>query len=687
MLFLNKADEITQEKLNFFSKHIDFINRFLPEKIKNYIVTFLTSQEQDTFSLNDDDWAQLKAIDCDQELLFSIIYVCYRTINFQWFDLFKYINKSNHSNINYHSKAILFQENDTSYNIRQCRPDKNKYMYDAIVNVSLYNRNQNFIYSCYDHDDAKKYIQKELGTKTLNVFNKLTVPQGQSDFFLIASLYAEGGVSADVCSVAQANIELLIRNCDLFIVYDKYGIDKKFIFAKKHNKFIEYYLYHLITKVDKFGSDQDYNSFSSRIVFHYAFLDFFAFRYDEIKKLKINFLSNDIFTAFVRADASEEELSQSKNFPKTAIKGAFRKSYLSKIYPTNSVVKSTNNYYMPPSNNIIITNAKKDGPGSHTFVNINKAAYSLSSLEVWDVENVALSGHGALWKNGKFLDLEAYLCNVVENETRAGFWRIPTANNITRNIEEDCIVAISAGYGCYGHYLVDDLPRLSLIKDYLGAEFFNKKLVISHMTPEWAKNLFKFFLGVSDENFLIFNHESEILNLKRVFLSSYPHKEYNFHPYLREFYTRFSTKDVKPFRKVCLSRKAWEPNKTHQRIFKSQELFEDLAASRGFEIIRPETMPLEDQIRLMSETACQVGEHGSAQHASIYNYFGNTIVGTINPLNEVQSSLGRIYNDVNIMCDADSTYKDEHSNTYFDVHANNLLKFFDKIEEEYQKRK
>lgn len=692
MLSLITEKNLRKEKIAFFNYYANFINLNMPDKIKSYISSFMISDQVEDFTLDHDDLLFLEDIACDKNLFYSVIYVCLRRLNYHWNDFFDYIKSSFQNNVLKTTAPMFYQENEFNeqYRIRQCRPDKKEITFNNIVNIGLYNKNQNFSYVCYDNDMAKEYIRQELGENILKAYNHLTLPQSQSDFFLIASLYNEGGVSADVCSVAQANIEILIRDSDFVLISGDYGIDKKFIFAKKHNEFIKYYLKNLVEKSVQDGVDQDYLKFSSREIFQKDFLDFFAFRYDYIQQLKLTFIDNNIFTAFVRADGLEEVLFQDKTalvtkeekFSKVCIRGQIKKnpSFTSSLFQTDYVVRTFDDYYMPSSNNLISVGEKQD----LSLILKNRSAYSIASLNVWKVNNVCLSGHAALWKDHQFLDLESYLSNVAENETRGGFWKIPSLDNITDVIKEECIIAFSAGYGCYGHYLVDDLPRLGLIKDALGNDFFNKKLIISHRTPEWAKNLLKFFLGASDDQFLVFNHEQEVWKLENVYLSSFPHKDYNFHGYIKEFYSRFSKKDVKPFRRICLSRGGWKIGQKHTRIFKRQELFEKMAIERGFEIVYPEKLPLEEQIKLLSETSCQIGEHGSAQHASVYNAYGNMIIGTLNPQTEVQSALGRIYNDKNIVCHSHIYHTDNDSNLHYDISLNTLLQFFNKIEE-YEK--
>lgn len=679
MLNLSDKKHLDWEKREFFKNYLSFINQNLSFKIKTYVHNFLNYKNQKDFYLNEDELHELEKASCDKNLLYAIIYVCFRTMDFRWLEFFDRIIKSElvidkefSTSLNYTAR-----ENDYLLPIRQCRPDGKKYTYNFLKNVGFYNKNSNINYRCYNDSEAKDYILSHLGVDGAKAYDAINSAQGKSDFFLVSSLYIEGGLSVDVCSVVQADINIILRNYDFILVYDDSNLHKKFLYAPKQNNFFKYYLLNLMNKAMKRLSD-DYNNFTGRKAFTEDFLDFYSFRHKEFKGIKIGLLDDKIFSAFVEANISEESLLDYTNFPRSAAKGLFKKNLLLSI--DNRNVFSKPEFYMPSSNNVLIVGEDKNKGLTEKV----RKPYSVSSLDVWQVDDIDLSGSGCLWKDGEFIDLESYLSTVSYSEAKDGFWKKPDETNITRYIDSDCIIAYSPGNGCFGHYIVDDIPRLGLIKEYLGADFYNKTIIIPNTTPQWGKDLLKYFLGIEDKNFLIFDCKNEIWKLRKAYLASYPHRVYCFHNYIKEFYTLYSKAKEIPFRKVCLSRKTWEKTKVHQRIFQSQNLFEDIASKKGYEIIRPELLSIDEQVKLMSETACQIGEHGSAQHASVYNGFGHMVVGTISPLTEVQCNLGRIYNDLNIICYANEHYYDENHNLYYDIDRNVINNFFDVVEHALQ---
>ncbi|EUK17543.1 glycosyltransferase family 61 protein [Commensalibacter papalotli (ex Servin-Garciduenas et al. 2014)] len=682
MLFINTEENLKKEKICFFNTHLDFIHQFMPDLVKDYVTGLINNEVLLPFNINNIDLKLLDDNVFDKKLFYCILYVCCREIDSCWEGFFFYIQPL------YPALGIDFSsefsfENTTSppsdlYSIRQCRVDKPLYTDSVNVNVGFYNKNENFNYQCYDDYSAKEYLVNYCSPKALLAYKNIQYPQAKSDFFLMASLYTDGGISADVCSIAQSNLEILIKNTDFLLIYDDKGLQKKFIFAQPRNLFILYHLNFLIEEMNYFGADQDYDNLFSRSAFHSNFMDYYAFCYQYIKDIRINFLHDDIYTAFVHGGISEESLSCANDFPFMVAKGAFRSQEISKhtsLIPNIEV--SSKNFYVPPTNNLTIIGHDNNPQ----FINRVQTPYSLPSLNVWEVDNVDLYGLGWVCKNNQFISFETHLSNLAFNSDYQRIWPLPKNNDITKVIEDECIIAFNAGSHCYGHYLVDDLPRIGLIKDYLGNEFYDKKFIISKETPEWGKTLLKYFFNLRDDHFIVFDFSKEIWRLNKVFLSSYVTKDnYNFHGYVRQFYRQYYQAGVKPYRRVCLSRALCNPNTRHQRIFQSREVFEYLALSYDFEVICPESLSIEEQIQLMAETTCQIGEHGSAQHSSVFNPYG-MVVGTLNPIGDIQIALGRVYNDKNIICYSDSIEWGGPNNEvlYYDIEQEKLITFFEKV--------
>lgn len=675
--------QIINWKKKFIEKEYINLCKYLDESGKNALDNFIRNNS--SIDISEEYMNKLISENKESGLINAFYYVFKRKVDFLWMGLFDFLSQK-YSIKNEKNKNLFYSDfNEGSYNniIRQCRPDKNKYEYNSIVNIGFYNKNKNFLYKCYDDDMSSDYLKNEFSNEMKEVYNSITVAQAKSDFFLIASLYKEGGVSSDVCSICVSNISNIIKSSDISITFDGYGFNKRFLFSKSNNKLFKEYLYDLIEKLDHMGSNFDYNRFSSRNAFNDFILDFYVLNIDFFEKNNINFLPEDLFKSYVHDGISEEELSNDNQSSAISFKSLSKESWVKNdsIFYENTIV--SDNYISNRNDNISVigndANPVISGQSQHS--------YAISSIDVVRMKNIALSGHACIWSNGRLINFETYLSFVAEDEYKNGFWKKPEKDNITRVIDDEVIIAFSAGYGCYGHYLVDDLPRLGAIKKHIGDDFYNKKFIIPKKTPKWAIDLLNYLLGIKEESLIFFDHENDIFHLNNVILSSFPSRHYKFHGFIKEFYDNIPRNMIsdRPFKRICLSRKSWEKNKNNQRIFVQQDFFEEMATSRGFSIVRPETLPIQEQIDLMANTSCQVGEHGSAQHASVFNSYGMTI-GTLNPLTEVQVNLGRIYNDKNFLCYHDETSVDSNNNYYFSIKEEKIKLFFDEIERHEEKK-
>lgn len=297
------------------------------------------------------------------------------------------------------------------------------------------------------------------------------------------------------------------------------------------------------------------------------------------------------------------------------------------------------------------------------------------------LENISVFGKGYLFHKGEFLSQPSYLSNIAYEEVRSGGPQIDLARNQLREIEHPSVIVFGPGWQVYGHWLLDFLPRIFIARETLGASFSDFKILLPRNLPRFVETMLSYFLRLPDEQFSYFDAASERLILRRACIPTYAHRNYTLHPFIRETYRTFLPKPpIQPFRRICLSRRKIERQTLSAvRFFEQREAFEAMAVERGFQLIVPEDLPLAEQITLMVETEVQIGEHGSAQHASIFSAPG-TVVGTIHPMNNVQMQIGRLCSQHNVIVMADSETKDPDGIIRFSVSHENLVKFFDAVE-------
>ncbi|GAN69109.1 hypothetical protein AOR01nite_11030 [Acetobacter orleanensis] len=247
-------------------------------------------------------------------------------------------------------------------------------------------------------------------------------------------------------------------------------------------------------------------------------------------------------------------------------------------------------------------------------------------------------------------------------------------------IEERVIVADGVACDVWGHWLVDYLPRFGVVKAMMGEQFSNLKILLPHSTPEWIYQFLAFACGVSRDKIVGYNPGADIVLCKEAILPSYCYtNEFSFHSFVRDFYNSLTPPDeaVKKTRKILISRS----NYMHSnRQLSHRAAFEELALQRGYEIIQPEKLSLEEQIQVFSEAAAVVGEHGSGMHSTLFSAPG-TVVGCLGFWNAVQLHIGYLMGHQNVYVTKNCKWPTPERNEYvMDCTPDELNSFLEKVD-------
>lgn len=160
----------------------------------------------------------------------------------------------------------------------------------------------------------------------------------------------------------------------------------------------------------------------------------------------------------------------------------------------------------------------------------------------------------------------------------------------------------------YGHWILDHALKLRYLEQYHTATSEMPNLILESNPPEWKRRYIE-LLGFGDVP--IVEYDGRSLNVDTLVIPSYPEPTRDGYLWLgervRKNVDETVFRETKSPRKVWLSRK----NQDLRRIVNEAEVRE-LIEEYGFEICRPETMTVDEQIAYFSEVDVLVGPHGSA---------------------------------------------------------------------------
>jgi capsular polysaccharide biosynthesis protein len=213
---------------------------------------------------------------------------------------------------------------------------------------------------------------------------------------------------------------------------------------------------------------------------------------------------------------------------------------------------------------------------------------------------------------------------LVASRHAAGGWSVEVPAESIR-LEGTVANCICDGWPIYGHWLVDVLPRIErLLRSGKDIDTF----LFAAPETEWQRALIK-EIGVDLERCKFVDTSKLQVDCDTLVFATYDRFNSEVRPELLDFYGRLLERhidisDIRRDRRLFISRVNWSGS----RILDNREEVEAIAEAAGFEVVRPETLPFVEQIKLFASAEMLAGECGSGLHNSLFSPAG-TKVGVI----------------------------------------------------------
>ena len=177
----------------------------------------------------------------------------------------------------------------------------------------------------------------------------------------------------------------------------------------------------------------------------------------------------------------------------------------------------------------------------------------------------------------------------------------------TENSTEIYLPLMRPGFLIYGHWLLDLLPKITIFKHLNPEQKYT--VVIDDNCPKWVNDL---IAEVAGSNVKIKRIAKEEVISGKFFITS-PVRHHDFVSEMCKIDRPAITKATT--RKIYLSR---EHLNYGYRQLKNRSRVEKIFKAKGFELIHPQELSIEEQVSIFSETAILAGEGGSALHNSVF---------------------------------------------------------------------
>lgn len=203
----------------------------------------------------------------------------------------------------------------------------------------------------------------------------------------------------------------------------------------------------------------------------------------------------------------------------------------------------------------------------------------------------------------------------------------------------------------WGHWLTEMYPKLFLIRA-LNAAGITAPLVLPATAPGYVTRIVRMMLP--GQEIVTYDHRHEAVEIGTALLPHMLHKDYHFHDFLRWGLERevLAWPQAGSIDKVFVSRGGVRTAQSFREM-ENEAQIEAIAEELGLTLLRPETIPWEQQARIFSRARVVAGEFGSGLHNALLSPEGCQVV-SLNWLVEVQSRIGNFRrHDVGYILPAD----------------------------------
>jgi len=299
-------------------------------------------------------------------------------------------------------------------------------------------------------------------------------------------------------------------------------------------------------------------------------------------------------------------------------------------------ITAANDTGLPPIPDLLL-------PAPEQIANEHRMSAQTSDVVLGTLANVTVSGRSILGSGRELFSFGSplmpdYVATYLENGWMDGHPH-SLAGLSRREIPGICVMLTHFNIGVYGHWLLEGLPRLLLLKR-LRRELPELSILLpGRVSPPFIRDWCK--LVAPEIPLLEYDGHREFVQCERLLLPGLLTSPYYFlHPLTNDL-----IEDVR-------SLAAPPPSTSHTAIYltrKEQSFFrhmtnrdeiQSVAEQRGLSAISPETLSIPEQIRLFADAKLIVGEFGSALHNSLFS--ADIDLLSLNWINAIQSRIAQL---------------------------------------------
>jgi capsular polysaccharide biosynthesis protein len=259
-----------------------------------------------------------------------------------------------------------------------------------------------------------------------------------------------------------------------------------------------------------------------------------------------------------------------------------------------------------------------------------------------------VTGPGHVWHRGTLLTAPEIMPDYVRhlhNIPADGAAMLVAHQLKQREIAAPCVVLAGHGLQLYGHFLIEMLFRILLVRRLLRGSGLAVRWLLDAQAPAWLLRILHADLGISPAEIELFRPAEERVILRHAILPGLVAGQGGFHAHadtlIGDLLASLSPLPEAPARRLFVVRTGVQTSKPLPRDCRNEAALVAIAAARGFVAVATQDVPWRQQLALFRNAEIVVGAFGSGLQTALVSP-ASTRLGVIGWLNAVQSQIATL---------------------------------------------
>lgn len=215
--------------------------------------------------------------------------------------------------------------------------------------------------------------------------------------------------------------------------------------------------------------------------------------------------------------------------------------------------------------------------------------------------------------------------DMVITPSENGRWQLECPDDV-RHLTGTTLSLVVDGWRIYGHWLVDVLPKLERAR---RSGLHIDQYLLPAPNQSWQLAMLE-LAGIAHDRCVFVDLAKAVVRCDHLIIPTYDRFNSEIRPDFIRAHERLRQQYAADITPDTANRNIFVARAEGIRALTNRAAVEKLVTDVGFEIVRPETMPLVEQIRLFASARAIMGECGSALNNAVFSHPGTHVAAIQN---------------------------------------------------------